>query len=173
MKKVIILAAVFAFAVLTTSAVAQTPTYIGSQKCAMCHKSEKSGMQYPKWEASKHSKSVAALSSPQAADAAKAMGVATPPTDPKCLKCHSPLADKAAELKAEGVGCEVCHGAGSAYKKLAVMEDRDKAVQSGLAAFPNASAIQASCLACHESAHGTAFDFDKAWAAVKHPVPSR
>jgi len=173
MKKVVVSAVVLAFAVLATAAMAQTPTYIGAAKCAMCHKSEKSGQAFPKWDASKHSKSLAALSSPEAADAAKALGVANPTTDAKCLKCHAPLAEKAAELKAEGVGCEVCHGAGSEYKSMAVMKDKAEAVKKGLKLYANADAIKAHCLTCHENAHNKAFDFAAAWEKVKHPVPGK
>lgn len=172
MKKVVIFAAVFAFAA-GTLALAQGPTYIGAQKCAMCHKSEKSGQQFPKWDATKHSKSFAALSSPQAAEAAKALGVTNPVTDAKCLKCHAPLADKAAELKAEGVGCEVCHGPGSDYKTLTIMKDKAEAVKKGLKLYANADAIKAQCLTCHENAHNKTFDFTAAWEKIKHPVPGK
>ena len=51
---------------------------------------------------------------------------------PRCLKCHAPLADKAPELKAEGVTCEVCHGPGSDYKKLNIMKDKAAAAKNGL-----------------------------------------
>ncbi|HOW86470.1 MAG TPA: multiheme c-type cytochrome [Candidatus Aminicenantes bacterium] len=174
MKKIlvpaVIVPALFVLAVLWA---APERKYTGASSCKLCHKAPLQGRQYAIWQESAHARSFASLSTEAAAAIAKDAGIADPAASPYCLNCHAPLADKAPELKAEGVSCEVCHGAGSAYKKLAVMEDRDKAVQSGLAAFPNASAIQASCLACHESAHGTAFDFDKAWAAVKHPVPSR
>jgi hypothetical protein len=169
MKKVAVLTAVFAFAVLTTAALAQTPTYIGAQKCAMCHKSEKSGQQFVKWDASKHSKSFAALSSPQAADAAKAMGVADPVTDAKCLKCHAPVAS----LQAEGVTCEHCHGAGNDYKSMTIMKDKAEAVKKGLKLYANADAIKAQCLTCHENAHNKTFDFAASWEKVKHPIPGK
>ena len=173
MKKVILVAAIFVFAVFTTSALAQTPTYIGAQKCAMCHKAEKSGMQFPKWDASKHSKSFAALSSPQAAEACKALGVEKPTEDAKCLKCHAPLADKAEALKTEGVGCEVCHGPGSDYKPIAVMKDKAEAAKKGLKLYANADAIKAQCLPCHENAHNKTFDFAASWEKIKHPVPGK
>jgi len=173
MKKVVIIAAIMIFAAAGTSALAQTPTYIGAQKCAMCHKSEKSGQQFPKWDASKHSKSFAALSSPQAADAAKALGVANPASDAKCLKCHAPLADKVAELKTDGVGCEVCHGPGSDYKSMAVMKDKSEAAKKGLKLYASADAIKALCLTCHESAHNKTFDFAASWEKIKHAVPGK
>ncbi|MGB3863249.1 MAG: multiheme c-type cytochrome, partial [Candidatus Aminicenantaceae bacterium] len=76
-------------------------TYVGAAKCKMCHKSEKQGQQFILWEARKHSKSFSALTS----EDAKALA-ADAPDNPECLKCHAPLAQKAPELKEEGVTCE-------------------------------------------------------------------
>ena len=123
MKKVLVLTGLAAV-VLVLALAAQQFTYVGAQKCAMCHKSEAQGRQYVIWEGTKHAKSFEALTSPKAAEAAKAMGVDKPAEDPRCLKCHAPLADKAPELKAEGVSCETCHGPGSAYRKLNIMKDK-------------------------------------------------
>jgi hypothetical protein len=169
MKKSLIPAAVAVIA-FAASAWGQSFTYIGAAKCALCHKTEKQGQQFPKWEALKHSKSFAALSSPEAA---QAMGVAKPVEDPKCLGCHAPLADKAPELKAEGVSCEFCHGPGSAYKTLTIMKSREESAKNGLILYANPEAIKAQCLKCHENAHGKSFDFAAAWEKVKHPVPAK
>jgi Cytochrome c554 and c-prime len=171
MKKAFVIA-VIAVGLLAVSALAQEPTYVGAQKCQICHKTEKQGQQFPLWQQSKHSKSVEALSKPEAAEKAKAMGCTTPPPDsPMCLKCHSPLAAKAAELKPDGVSCEVCHGPGSAYKSLSVMKDKDAAVKAGLVLYGSPDKIKAQCLKCHENAHGTTFDFDASWAKIKHSIP--
>src|SRR5512135_1101422 len=148
-------------------------TYVGSQKCAMCHKSEAQGRQFTIWENSRHSKSYEVLTSPKAAEAAKSMNVSKPAEDPQCLKCHAPLADKAPELKAEGVSCETCHGPGSDYRKLNIMKDKALAVKSGLILYGSPQAIKAQCLKCHENPHGIKFDFDAAWAKIKHPVPAK
>ena len=173
MKKIIIPAAAIALVAFAATAAAQTFTYVGAQKCAMCHKTEKQGQQFPKWDASKHSQTFAALSSPQAAQAAQAMGVAKPAEDPKCLKCHAPLAEKAPDLKAEGVSCEVCHGPGSAYKTLTLMKNKDEAAKNGLIVYANTEAVKAHCLKCHENAHGKTFDFAAAGEKIKHPVPKQ
>lgn len=151
----------------------QPLTYVGAAKCQICHKTEKQGQQYPIWQASKHSQSLAALSSPQAAANAQALGVTDPVNDPKCLKCHAPLADKAAELKAEGVSCEVCHGPGSEYKKLNIMKDKDLAQKNGLVLFANAEAVKTRCLTCHANAHNKPFDFTAAWDKIKHNIPEQ
>jgi hypothetical protein len=173
MKKIWLPALILAVCVFAASAMAQAPTYVGGQKCQICHKTEKQGQQYPLWEKSNHAKSFAALTSPSAAANAQALGVKDPATDAKCLKCHAPLADKVAELKAEGVSCEVCHGAGSAYKSLNVMKNKDEAVKAGLKLYANPDAIKAQCLTCHENAHGKSFDFAAAWAKIKHDIPAK
>jgi len=171
MRKILLPAA--GLTVLALFVAAQNLTYVGAAKCALCHKTEKQGQQYVIWQKSNHSQSFAALSTPQAAQAGQALGVADPPNDPKCLKCHSPLAEKAAELKTDGVSCEVCHGPGSEYKKLAIMKDRAEAVKNGLILYANAEAIKAHCLHCHENPHGKPFDFAAAVNKIKHPVPAK
>jgi hypothetical protein len=152
------------FCLIVINVFSQDLTYVGAAKCKMCHKSEKQGQQYPLWEARKHSKSFVALTS----DEAKALA-ADAPENPKCLKCHSPLTQKAPELKEDGVSCEVCHGPGSAYKKMSIMKDHAEAVKNGLTEYGSPEAIKAQCLSCHENAHDKSFDFDAAWEKVKHP----
>jgi len=159
--------------IIGTAIVAQDFTYVGSGKCKMCHKSESKGKQYPIWEQSKHAQSFSALTSEKAAQKAQAAGVSNPAESPKCLKCHAPLAEKAAELKEEGVTCEVCHGPGSAYRKLSIMKDRAKAVENGLKVYDSPGAIKAHCLQCHENAHNQPFDFSTAWEKIKHPLPQK
>lgn len=170
MKKTLIFFAVMAVAAAGLSS--QTFTYVGAAKCAICHKTETQGQQYPIWQGSKHSQSPAALSSPQAAEYAKQANVQNPVESPDCLKCHAPLYDKAAELKAEGVTCEVCHGAGSEYKKLNIMKDVALAKQNGLVVYDNQDAIKKQCLTCHANAHGKSFDFATAIEKIKHNKPA-
>jgi hypothetical protein len=101
--------------------------YVGSAKCKTCHKAEKKGAQYVKWQEGKHSKAYEVLASDQTSD--------------QCLKCHVTAFGAAAEAKAEsfdqteGVGCEACHGPGSDYKKMKVMKDRDAALAAGMIAL--------------------------------------
>lgn len=172
MKRALVLLALSAL-VLAVALFGDDFTYVGAQKCMLCHKSETQGRQYVIWEGTKHSKSLEALTSPKAAEAAKAMGVEKPAEDPRCLKCHAPLADKAPELKAEGVSCETCHGPGSAYRKLNVMKDKAEAVKNGLVLYGSPEAIKAQCLKCHENPHGKSFDFASFWEKIKHPVPAK
>jgi hypothetical protein len=150
---------------------AQDHTYVGAQICRICHRTDAQGRQYQIWEASKHSQSFAALSSPGAAEKAKAAGVTNPSTSPVCLKCHAPLHEKAPALESQGVTCEVCHGPGSDYKSIEVMRNKAEAVKNGLVLYGSPAAIKAWCLTCHEVDHNVPFDFDKAWATIKHPIP--
>jgi hypothetical protein len=173
MKKNIWLLTVPLITALALFLAAQDATYVGASACKLCHKSEMQGRQVPIWESSLHAKSFANLTTPQAAEVAKSMDVANPAESPQCLGCHAPLADKASEFKSEGVTCEVCHGPGSAYRKLSIMQDREKAVQNGLTLFPDTNAIQSHCLKCHQNPHGKAFDFTAAWEKIKHPVPQK
>jgi hypothetical protein len=172
MKKAFLHVALAAL-VLAMVLFAQDFAYIGVKKCEICHKSEAQGRQYPIWEGSLHAKSFEALTSPMAAEAALGMGTAKPAEDPVCLKCHAPFADSASELKTEGVSCEVCHGPGSAYRKLGIMKDRALAAQNGLILYQNSEAIKAKCMTCHDDPHGITFDFAAAWEKIKHFVPNK
>jgi hypothetical protein len=161
-----------AFLVHPSPSPAQDYVYIGVPKCQICHRTERQGKQFPIWDESRHSKSFAALSRPEAAAPAKAAGLTTPPAESEsCLKCHAPLYAKAPELKAEGVSCEVCHGPGSVYKKLTLMNNRTEAAQRGLILYDSPDKIKALCLTCHADAHGKTFDFDAAWPKIKHMKP--
>jgi len=166
MKKILLIAIFLITFAFIISLFSQDSTYVGVGKCKTCHKSEKRGKQFPIWEESKHSKSFAALTSEEV----KAK-VPDAPENPKCLKCHASLFEKAAEFKEEGVTCEVCHGPGSAYRKLKVMKSREESVKNGLIVYDSPEAIKTQCLTCHKNAHEKPFDFEAAWEKIKHPVP--
>ncbi|MBN1224862.1 MAG: cytochrome C554 [Candidatus Aminicenantes bacterium] len=168
MKKIAVTTVLAVTLIFAVSLMSQDFTYVGAAKCKMCHKSEKQGQQYPLWESRKHSKSIAALSTEEGkALAADAID------NPKCLKCHAPLFEKAPELKSEGVTCEACHGPGSAYKKMSVMKDHAESVKNGLVDYGSTDVIKAQCLTCHASAHDKPFDFASSWEKVKHPIPEK
>ncbi len=150
--------------------------FIGVQKCGMCHKSEKKGNQLGQWEASKHAKAFETLASPEALKIAKEKGLDVPPQKADaCLKCHVTGHGMKAELfeasfkPEQGVQCETCHGAGSGYKSLKVMKDREASMAAGLI-IPDES----TCRRCHneESPNFKGFDFAKAWAEIAHPNPA-
>jgi len=171
MKKLIFLTIALAFLICLVL-FSQEHTYVGANKCKICHKSEKAGKQFPIWQEQKHSKSFEALSSTEASAKAKEVGVENPVESPKCLKCHAPLSEKDPKLNEEGVTCEVCHGPGSAYKKMSIMKNKEEAVNNGLISYESPEAIKAQCLTCHQ-AHDKPFDFEAAWGKIKHPKPEK
>ncbi|MBN1222760.1 MAG: cytochrome C554, partial [Candidatus Aminicenantes bacterium] len=141
-------------------------TYVGAAKCMTCHKAEKLGQQYLIWQGSKHSQAFEELKTESAMETAKKRELDKHPTEsPDCLKCHSPLYEKDPERVAEGVTCEVCHGPGSAYKKMSVMKSREESVKNGLIVYESAEAIKTLCLKCHTGEH---FEFESAWEKIKH-----
>ena len=150
MKKSLMLIACMFF--LSTAMFAQN-TYIGAEKCKMCHNKPEKGDQFKKWSSDKHSKANAAT------------GVAG---KAECEKCHAPVA----EFKAEGVTCEACHGAGSAYKSPTVMKDAAQSKAKGLI-IPG----EKDCLICHGKGLGNPKekDFNYATYSAKsaHKAPKK
>ena len=147
------------------------PKYIGVYACAKCHRGPKSGYQFSKWRASLHAQAFAVLSTPRAQERAKQMGLVTAPQhSPECLKCHATAYSVSASGTApsydlyEGVGCEACHGAGSAHSAEAHMKDPHAVGRGGLR-----QVTRDRCLACHENAHNQPFDVDTAMAKIAHP----
>ncbi len=124
-RTLIVLAVVVAFLALSSLTASAAPTYVGAEKCKMCHK-----LQYDSWSQTKHAKAT------ETAKASKTMKF-----DAACLTCHATNKDEAMA----GVQCEACHGAGSDYKSLSVMKDVAKAKAAGLV-IPT----QATCDGCHD-----------------------
>ena len=151
--------------------------YVGVDGCTKaCHKTDAAGKQLDIWKASKHSQAWTALTTPEADKTAKDKGFTTAATEtPFCIKCHvlgkdidpSTLSDTF--KKEDGVQCETCHGPGSEYKSLSIMKDKQKAIDNGLL-------IQTGkefCVTCHnpESPNYKEFNYDDAWAQIKHVKP--
>jgi competence protein ComGC len=145
--------------------------YVGVKTCSMCHKA-----QLAVWEKSKHAEAIKTLSSPKAAEIAKAKGLKKAAAESEeCLSCHM-ITAKAAEVDKnfdakQGVQCETCHGAGSAYKAMSTMKDKAKAVAVGMTEYKDEAAIEKQCKTCHNEKSPTfkEFKFKEAWAKVKHP----
>lgn len=156
------------------------PQYVGVTTCVgACHKSESQGSQLSIWQDSKHSKAYESLKSAFADSIATARGseVAAVET-PECLKCHTLGVDLASAKvddtfdKTQGVQCESCHGAGSEYKKLSIMKDKQKSMDAGLIIHTDKDAF---CTQCHNSDSPTfeSFHYDEMWAKIKHPKPAK
>jgi hypothetical protein len=171
---------VFVFAVFTMGTLAQDKDfkYVGAKNCKMCHSSKKSGEAFKIWEASAHAKAYLTLASEESKAIGKKMGIEDPQKSDKCLSCHITGHGQPASkfektyLMEEGVSCEACHGAGSAYNPMKIMKQikagEVKAADYGLL-VPN----EASCKTCHNEKSPTfkGFDFKKYTAQIAHPTP--
>lgn len=170
--------------------------FVGAAKCKLCHNKEETGAQFTKWSEAKHSKTYELLGSDKAKAVAKELGIENPQESGKCLKCHSTAyfftesqvaniqTKKDGSLRLtvdEGVSCESCHWAGSAYQKKKVMESFDESVMAGMNPKP-----EESCVKCHNDENPTwdpekytlkdgtksGFDFAQAFEKIKHPNPA-
>ena len=152
--------------------------YVGVNTCVgACHKTESQGSQLSIWEGSKHSQAYTTLMTAFADSIATARGSSTPAVEtPECLKCHTltsaaGMSEETFDIK-QGVQCETCHGAGSEYKKMAIMKDKQKAMDAGLIIHTEKAAF---CTGCHNSESPTfvSFDYDTMWDKIKHPKPAK
>lgn len=131
-------------------------TYIGGEKCKLCH-----GSIYISWAASKHATAFDKL----------------PPAEQKKeenKKYYTTGTTPDGKLLTN-VQCEACHGAGSDYKLISIMKDIDKAKTNGLV-LPDAK----TCQGCHNdkapaalAAIGKDFDFAKMVAKGVHAMPAK
>lgn len=144
--------------------------YVGSQKCASCHLNSEHDNPYVTWLRSRHALAYWRL----ATDWAVFLGslreeyrdIERPIEEPRCLKCHTTgaqdwPADPATVVRPEeGVGCEACHGPGSAYIDPEVMADSNRFIENG-GAIPG----ELTCRRCHRDEN---FAFDELWPKIKH-----
>ena len=171
MRKLFLISLCFIF-MLSLNAFAQGEKsfeYVGSSKCKTCHKD-----QYEKWSKAGHSKAYENLKAESAAAKAKAAKVKDPLTSETCLSCHATAAgaknvSKTFKVESEGVGCEACHGAGSAYKKMSTMKDRKASIAAGMV-VPDEN----TCKNCHKAntvGHENKYTtYEKEWVKIAHPV---
>jgi hypothetical protein len=162
------------------------PLYItGSDKCNECHSLKNLGDQYSVWKKSKHSEAYSVLLSDKAKSFAVKIGINSPETDEKCLKCHSTEFSLKGTDKAkfyniiEGVGCESCHGAGSKYSPAEIMKDENLFIS-----FGGVVGDSRTCKPCHSDTGNKEqvlkdnacpfqqndFDYRASLEKIKHPV---
>jgi len=152
--------------------------FMGADKCKPCHMSPKKGAQYKVWKDSKHSKAFETLASDKAKEIGTKKGIANPQADAQCLKCHVDgfgvdqkfLGEK--YNKADGVGCESCHGPGGDYWTKEVMTDISlKKIEWGSVGLTKPDSTV--CKKCHneESPSYTGFNFDEMYKKIAHPMP--
>jgi len=151
--------------------------YVGVTKCKVCHSVEKmGGLAYKVWEKTPHASAFTVLKSKEADEVAKKKGLTKPASEsPECLKCHVTGGGKAAEEKKEdGVTCEACHGAASAYLSIhnkKTPEDKEKAKAAGLV-IDNTGKL---CETCHNAESPTfkSFKFADMWKKIEHAGPKK
>lgn len=145
--------------------------YIGTAKCKMCHNSEAKGKIYDKWASTGHAKAYQTLLNEQSIAIAKKMGIDDASKSDKCLRCHvsgykEPSADKYS--MEEGVTCEACHGPGSDYWTMKIMQDKKTAMANGLV-----EPSEELCVKCHNKDSPTykPFKYADAYKLVEHHTP--
>jgi hypothetical protein len=146
----------------------ETPTvvrgpfqYVGVTVCKECH--EESTGRYPKgaytvWKDQLHADAWHALSRNYTQVIARRMrGIEDPANDWRCFKCHVTAygvdaSQRAATYRDEdGVGCEVCHGPGSAYAKVDHGPSNPTRYQLGFYKLTNLKEREALCVRCHNT----------------------
>ena len=137
--------------------------YAGSNKCKMCHINV-----YKGWEETKHAKAYDTLKAGVAAEAKTKHGLDPQKdytTDASCLACHTVGFGKKGgfevvddEKKMEkmvknfgGIGCENCHGAGSAYADVhkAIKKEKKEYTDADMIAAGMHKITQETCDGCH------------------------
>ncbi|MFQ6008365.1 MAG: multiheme c-type cytochrome [Candidatus Zixiibacteriota bacterium] len=124
--------------------------YVGAKKCKGCHKD-----QHASWLETKHAKAFEVLSDEEKKKA-------------ECVGCHI-TGEMSDGTVLEGVQCEACHGPGSEYKSLKIMNRKKwaadpetykkKAIEAGLI-YPT----EENCKRCHKkegNPNFKEFDFAK------------
>ena len=170
------LALLMAMFLLTFGAQAQNK-YVGTKTCIMCHKGAAKGAMDEIWMKSKHANAYTVLTEAKALEIAKAKGIANPAESKECNECHTlgktvdaSLFDAKFDIK-QGVQCETCHGAGSAYKSSTVMKNKEEAIKNGLNAFDGG--VEKFCRGCHNEKSPTfkEFKFAEMFDKIKHKKP--
>jgi len=138
---------------------AEEASYLGIAKCASsgCHGSVKLGNQKGPWDESPHSKAVTNLDGKKGKEYAAKLKVENPAESELCLSCHSTALGVADERltetfdASEGVQCEACHGAGSAYLEPHKKKERvyENLLTLGLRPLKDVQQQKNNCAKCH------------------------
>jgi len=163
------------FIIPTKSLTAEKFQYVGNKKCIACHKNE-----YKSWRQNYHAKALDDLKPGVKAEAKTKANVDPAKdysADASCLECHSTGYGRPAAKGADlgNVGCESCHGPGSKYRTMKIMNKKkykeDPEGQHKLAL--EAGLIKPTdevCIKCHNDRSPTwkGFDYCKMIEGVKH-----
>lgn len=154
---------------------ADGPKYVGNKKCMGCHKT-----QYQTWQEDYHAKALDDLKPGTKADAKTTCNLDPNKDytkDAGCLECHATGYGKPAMPSADlnNVGCESCHGPGSNYRNVKIMNKKkyeaDRETQHKLAVEAGLlTPDEALCVTCHNDKSPTwkGFDFEKMMKDVDH-----
>lgn len=138
--------------------------YVGTQRCGECHPSALAA-----WRDSKHGHAWQTLVLAERDDKRYGWPVTA---YPDCVACHSTGygeqsgfrdADTTSHLAA--VGCESCHGPGSAHADSAAGAVKMGRVGNGLAPLV--------CIRCHDFEQSPGFDYGTRWAQILHGREAR
>lgn len=169
---------VFALSVVIATMAFGQNKYTGVKMCGACHKAGKGGTAYAVWEKSAHAHAYETLMGDAAKKIAKEKGLKTAPAEAEeCLKCHVTGGGMAKNVEAsfkkeEGVTCEACHGAASAYRMLHSKGDLAKSKAAGLMVGDKTGK---ECETCHNAGSPTfkGFKFADMWARIEHKLPEK
>jgi YVTN family beta-propeller protein len=151
--------------------------YVGEKVCRNCHHLKGKRNQFNPWRLSKHAEAYSALFNSEAKEIAELSGINVDPfKSPICLGCHTTAynvegweRDPSFHFE-DGVQCELCHGAGSAYSDVNIMRNTEKAMQAGLI-MPT----YRTCMMCHKEKgshvailNTKKFKYEDALKGIKH-----
>ena len=155
----------------------ETPTlirgdfkYVGVSVCADCHTEstgdfDKGAVQV--WRSHFHAQAHKTLQRDYTKQiASRTRGIEDPANDWRCVKCHQaafgagPKQTASTYRAEEGVGCEVCHGPGSAYAEEDHGPDVPNREAMGFRVLRDLSDRREVCTSCHNNASPTFIGFD-------------
>lgn len=144
--------------------------YVGSEVCFACHASGPANGPAGHWIASRHSRAFHTLTTDQARALAVSKedyeDITEPAAEPRCRMCHLTAAQNSEAVfrddydQHQGVGCEACHGPGSAYVDPEIMKNRE-AFMANAGRVPD----ELTCRTCHR---GEAFNFMDRLERIRH-----
>jgi len=156
----------------------QDRVYVGEKVCRSCHHLQGNRNQYNPWRMSKHANAYSSLFNSESIEIAELSGIDIEPfNSPICLGCHTTAyneedweRDPSFHFE-DGVQCEQCHGPGSDYIDVDIMQDREEAIKSGLK-YPQ----KRDCLVCHKEKNSHVavlnskkFVYEEALQIIQHP----
>lgn len=178
MKRLLVLFLIIVAALSISAALAaEKPGYVGFKKCGGCHTGTKDS-----WLDTSHATAFELLKPKQRAKAKEKAGLRPNEDytkDKTCLPCHTTGfgekggyetgMDKAMAEKLEGVGCEMCHGAGGLFvKKMTAArkqykKTKQKTQRTVLVEAGKNYDTEESCNGCHMNYKGSP------WKGAKSP----